>query len=74
MFVSAFVLTHVRVCRTDAGHRVELWEQPMPARRWLRLAERIVTLGRLPAVPAADAGARVVAGAVVSRGVVSRES
>ena len=66
MFVSKFVLTQVRVCLTDAGIRAELRARPMPARRWLRPAERIVTLGRLPAVPAADAEARVVAGAVVS--------
>ena len=69
VFVSTSVLTHVRVYLTDAGIRAELWEHPKPAPRRLRPAERIVTLGRLPAVPAADVGARVVAGAVVSRGV-----
>ncbi|HYO31179.1 MAG TPA: metallophosphoesterase [Thermomicrobiales bacterium] len=65
VFVSSFVLTHARVSLDRTGIRVELWEHPRPASRRLRLAERIVTLGRLlPQLPA-TAGPRVVASATL---------
>lgn len=73
VFVSTFVLTHVRVFLDGGTIRAELWEQPKPARRRLRLAERIATLGRLPTVPAASAASRTVAAAGL-RGVSPGQS
>jgi hypothetical protein len=65
VFVSRFVLTHVRVYRTAEGTRVELWEQPRPAAQEFRIAERLAVLGRLPPEPPADAPAKVIGAAVV---------
>ncbi|MBA3415389.1 MAG: metallophosphoesterase [Chloroflexia bacterium] len=61
VFVSSFVLTHARVSLAESGIRVELWEHPRPARRRVRLAERLATLGRLPPQPPTGAGPRVIA-------------
>jgi UDP-2,3-diacylglucosamine pyrophosphatase LpxH len=65
VFVSSFVLTHAEVALDRSGIRVELWEHPRHARRRLRLAERIATLGRLPPQPPTDAEPRVIASAVL---------
>jgi UDP-2,3-diacylglucosamine pyrophosphatase LpxH len=61
VFVSSFVLTHVRVSLGGPAIRVELWEHPKPAPSRLRLAERIAILGRFPARPPADAAPRILA-------------
>jgi hypothetical protein len=45
-FVSEFVQKHVRVCSSDSGVCVELWERPKAARVHLRAAERIGVVGR----------------------------
>jgi hypothetical protein len=65
VFISRFVLTHVRVYRSDGATHVELWEQPHPSRQELRIPERLAVLGRLPREPAADAPPRVRASATV---------
>ena len=74
VFVSAFVLTHVRVCLDGAGIRAELWEHPKPAPSRLRPAERIAILGRVPEPPPANAAPRIVAaaGAVLARQPAAR--
>jgi hypothetical protein len=59
VFVSKFVLTHVRVFLSGSSICVELWEHPKPTRVRLRAAERIAILGRLPAQPAKDTKPRV---------------
>jgi hypothetical protein len=50
-----------RLVYSTAGLRVEFWEQPKPAPRRLRLAERIAIVGRLPLPPAADAAPTITA-------------
>ena len=52
VFVSRFVLTHVRVHAVDGALRVELWEQPKPARQRLGYIERLLSYGRRPSQPA----------------------
>jgi UDP-2,3-diacylglucosamine pyrophosphatase LpxH len=59
VFVSRFVQTHVRVYWDEGAIQVELWEHPRPARQRLRVAERLVLAGRLPAQPDDDAAPRV---------------
>ena len=59
VYVPEFVQTHTRVYLEGSEVRVELWEQPKPAPRRLRVAERLAVLGRLPSQPAADAKPRV---------------
>ncbi|QIN81691.1 hypothetical protein GBA63_02865 [Rubrobacter tropicus] len=61
VFVSKFVLTHVRVMAEDGVLRAELWEKPKPARQRLTRLERLVSLGRRPSQPAPDAKARLLA-------------
>ena len=64
VFVSRFVLTHVRVSASsaeDGALRVELWEQPKPARQRLGRIERLLSYGRRPPQPPEDAEARVLA-------------
>ena len=61
VFVSTFVLTHVRVLAEDGVLRAELWERPKPARQSLTRLERLVSLGRRPSQPAPDAKARLLA-------------
>ncbi len=48
VFVSRFVLTHVRVSAQDGVLHVELWEQPKPARQRLSRIERLISWGRRP--------------------------
>ena len=60
VFVSRFVLTHARVSVEDGALRVELWEQPKPARQRLGRIERLISYGRRPPQPSEDAGARVL--------------
>lgn len=54
VFVSRFVLTHVRVYVQGSSLRVELWEQPKPATQQLTRIERLLSLGRRPPQPPAD--------------------
>ena len=54
VFVSRFVLTHVRVYVQDSSLRVELWEQPKPAEQQLTRIERLLSLRRRPPQPPAD--------------------
>ena len=65
VFVSKFVLTHVRVFAQDGQLRAELWEQPKPARQRLTRIERLLSWGRRPPQPPPDAKPRVVASATV---------
>lgn len=51
VFVSRFVLTHVRVFVRDADLRVELWEHPKPAQQSLTRFERLFSWGRRPSQP-----------------------
>ena len=60
VFVSRFVLTHARVYARDGALRVELWEQPRPARQSLGRIERLLSYGRRPPQPPEDAEARVL--------------
>src|SRR5918995_1407436 len=60
VFVSKFVLTHVRVFAQGEELRVELWEQPKPAGQTLSRIERLVSTGRRPQQPRADAKPRLV--------------
>jgi UDP-2,3-diacylglucosamine pyrophosphatase LpxH len=65
VFVSRFVLTHVRVYVEDGRLHVELWEQPKPARQRLTWMERLLSLGRRPQGPSPDSKPRVRAAASV---------
>ncbi len=60
VYVSTFVLTHVRVYAQDGSLRVELWEQPKPARQSLNRIERLLSRGRRPAQPPPHAEPRVL--------------
>ena len=61
VFVSRFVLTHVRIFRRGAGLRVELWGHPKPVAQRLTRVERLVSWGRIPRQPPAGAKPRVIA-------------
>ena len=65
VFVSKFVLTHVRVFVGDSELRVELWEQPKPSGQELTRIERLLSWGRRPVQPPADAKPRIRASATV---------
>jgi UDP-2,3-diacylglucosamine pyrophosphatase LpxH len=66
VFVSRFVLTHVRVYSRGSELHVELWERPKPARQSLTRAERLLlTSGRRPPQPSADSRPRVRASATM---------
>jgi UDP-2,3-diacylglucosamine pyrophosphatase LpxH len=65
VFVSKFVLTHVRVFAQGEKLRVELWQQPKPAGQTLTRIERLVSIGRRPPQPPAGAKLRLVASATV---------
>jgi hypothetical protein len=65
VFLSKFVLTHVRVCAQNAQLRVELREQPKPAGQSLTWIERLLSAGRRPPQPPPDAKPRVLASAIV---------
>lgn len=53
VFVSKFVLTHVRVFARDSGLCVELWEHPKPAEQRLTRLERLLSWNRRPPQPPA---------------------
>jgi UDP-2,3-diacylglucosamine pyrophosphatase LpxH len=65
VFVSKFVLTHVRVFVEGEGLRVELWERPKPARQNLTRIERLLSWGRRPTQPSPDSKPRVMASATL---------
>ncbi|BBL78775.1 hypothetical protein RxyAA322_06290 [Rubrobacter xylanophilus] len=65
VFVSRFVLTHVRIFAREGELRVELWEHPKPAEQRLGWVERLFAAGRLPEQPEAKARARIRTAAVV---------
>ncbi len=65
VFVSRFVLTHVRVFVDEGALRVELWEQPKPAHQSLTRIERLLSSGRRPPQPAPDAKPSVLASTIV---------
>ena len=65
VFVSKFVLTHVRVFVDDDALRVELWEQPKPASQSLPRLERLLSSGRRPPQPAPGSKPRVLASTTV---------
>ena len=65
VFVSKFVLTNVRVFVQEGVLRVELWEQPKPARQRLSRIERLLSWGRRPQGPPPGAKPRVRASAGV---------
>jgi UDP-2,3-diacylglucosamine pyrophosphatase LpxH len=65
VFVSKFVLTHVRVFAQEGALRAELWEQPKPARQRLSRIERLLSWGRRPQGPPPEAKPRVRASATV---------
>jgi UDP-2,3-diacylglucosamine pyrophosphatase LpxH len=65
IFVSKFVLTHVRVFAQEGQLRVELWEQPKPARQTLTRVERLVSIGHRPPQPPKGSKPRLVASATV---------
>ncbi|MGH3148468.1 MAG: hypothetical protein ACRDTR_22025, partial [Rubrobacter sp.] len=59
VYVSKFVLTHVRVYAQDGSLRVELWEQPKPARQSLTRLERLVSWRKRQPQPPPHAKPRV---------------
>ena len=65
VFVSKFVLTHVRVFVEGADLRVELWEQPKPAHQSLTRIERLLSSGRRPPQPPPDSKPRLLASATL---------
>jgi UDP-2,3-diacylglucosamine pyrophosphatase LpxH len=65
VFVSKFVLTHVRVFVDDDDLRVELWERPKTARQSLTRIERLLSSGRRPQGPAPDSRPRLMASTTV---------
>ena len=65
VFVSKFVLTHVRVFVDDDALRVELWEQPKPASQSLTRLERLLSSGRRPHQPSSDSKPRLQASTAV---------
>ncbi len=65
IFVSKFVLTHVRVLAREGQLRVELWLQPKPAGQTLTRIERLASIGRRPPQPPKGAKPRLVASATL---------
>ncbi|MGB3632690.1 MAG: metallophosphoesterase [Rubrobacteraceae bacterium] len=65
VFVSKFVLTHVRVFARESELRVELWEQPKPAGQRLTRIERLLSWGRRPQQPPVKAKSQIRASANV---------
>jgi UDP-2,3-diacylglucosamine pyrophosphatase LpxH len=65
VFVSKFVLTHVRFFVQGAQLRVELWERPKPARQRLSRIERLLSWRRRPPQPPPGSKPRVRAAATV---------
>jgi len=54
VFVSKFVLTHVRVYVKDSSLHVELWDHPKPAEQHLTRTERLLSWNRRPPQPSAS--------------------
>jgi hypothetical protein len=65
VFVSKFVLTHVRLFVQGAQLHVELWEQPKPAQQRLSRIERLLSWRRRPPQPPPGSKPRVRASATV---------
>ena len=65
VFVSKFVLTHVRVFVDNGDLRVELWEQPKPAHQSLTRIERILSTGKRPTQPSPGSKPRIMASATL---------
>lgn len=65
VFVSKFVLTHVRIFVRDCDLRVELWEKPKPAHQSLTRLERVLSYGRRPPQPPEGAKPRLLASATL---------
>ncbi len=65
IFISKFVLTHVRVFLRGSKLRVELWENPKPATSRLTRTEYLAVWGRMPDQPAPDAKPGVIAASEV---------
>ncbi|HJQ28008.1 MAG TPA: metallophosphoesterase [Rubrobacter sp.] len=65
VFVSKFVLTHVRVFVDDDDLRVELWEHPKPASQSMTRIERLLSSGRRPPQPDPGSKPRVQASTTV---------
>jgi hypothetical protein len=65
VFVSKFMLTHARVYARDGSLHVELWEHPKRARQKLSRIERLLSWGRRPPEPPAEADPRVRASATL---------
>jgi UDP-2,3-diacylglucosamine pyrophosphatase LpxH len=65
VFVSKFVLTHVRVFVQEGALRAELWKQPKPAKQRLTRIERLLSWGRRPQGPPPDSKPHVQASATV---------
>src|SRR5215207_5898726 len=65
IFVSKFVLTHVRVFAREGQLRIELWEHPKPAGQTLTRIERLLSIGRRAPQPPKGAKPRLVASATV---------
>ena len=65
IFLSRFVLTHVRVFVRDGALRVELWESPKPAVQSLTRTERFLSRGQRGAVKDVDSGGHVRASATL---------
>jgi UDP-2,3-diacylglucosamine pyrophosphatase LpxH len=65
VFVSKFVLTHVRVFVQEGALRAELWKQPKPAKQRLTRIERLLSWGRRPQGPPLDSKPHVQASATV---------
>jgi UDP-2,3-diacylglucosamine pyrophosphatase LpxH len=59
VYVSKFVLTHVRVYAQDGQLRVELWEHPKPARQSLTRLERLLSWRGRPPQPPPNAKPRI---------------
>jgi len=63
VFVSKFVLTHVRVFVEGEDLRVELWERPKPASQRLTRIESLLSWGRRPPQPPPDSKPSITASA-----------
>lgn len=59
VFVSKFVLTHVRIFAHDGGLGVQLWEQPKAVGQRLTRIERLLSWRRRPDQPPEDAKPRI---------------
>jgi len=65
VFVSKFVLTHVRVFVEGEDLHVELWERPKPAHQNLTRMERLLSSGRRPSQPPPGSKPRIMESATL---------